>query len=188
VTPEQAARVLGVAAGAGRRDVLAAFRRVARQTHPDRPGGDPEAFEQAVAARDVLLSTPVAPPEPTPGPAPRRRADGWDPRPQSLGLIAVWVALLAVAAFLAIFRVDHPFGLVEPIIRWAVLAAAGAVFAATGRRAALVVMLLAAVASVAMTIVETTLGGLLGLLAAVPALYGMALSGVARARQRSSAV
>ena len=55
----RAASVLGVDPSAGSAAVVAAFRRAALATHPDRPGGgDPEAFRQAVAARDALLPAP----------------------------------------------------------------------------------------------------------------------------------
>jgi hypothetical protein len=52
--------VLGLSAGHSHADVEAAFRRGARQHHPDR-GGDPAAFELLVEARRTLLSPPGHP-------------------------------------------------------------------------------------------------------------------------------
>jgi curved DNA-binding protein CbpA len=46
---------LGVESGAGEAEIRAAYRRRARKTHPDRPGGDAEAFHAVTMARDVLL-------------------------------------------------------------------------------------------------------------------------------------
>jgi len=48
------AAYLGVAVGAGRDEVLEAFRRKAKSVHPD-TGGDPEAFKRLLAAREALL-------------------------------------------------------------------------------------------------------------------------------------
>ncbi|MFA9432969.1 DnaJ domain-containing protein [Egicoccus sp. AB-alg2] len=51
----EARRLLGVSATAGEREVLAAYRRLARRLHPD-AGGDPQAFATLTAARDLLLA------------------------------------------------------------------------------------------------------------------------------------
>lgn len=51
----QARALLGVAEGAGRREILDAHRRVVAQVHPDR-GGSNEKVHEANAARDLLLS------------------------------------------------------------------------------------------------------------------------------------
>jgi len=48
-----AARLLGVPVGASADDIDAAFRRLARQHHPDL-GGDEARFEQLVEARELL--------------------------------------------------------------------------------------------------------------------------------------
>jgi hypothetical protein len=50
---DEARRLLGVPAGASVADVGRAFRRRARETHPD-SGGDSEAFRRLVAARLLL--------------------------------------------------------------------------------------------------------------------------------------
>lgn len=48
--------VLGVERGAGSAEVLAAFRKLSKDHHPDTPNGDRERFELLVAARDQMLS------------------------------------------------------------------------------------------------------------------------------------
>ncbi|MPS67585.1 molecular chaperone DnaJ [Novosphingobium aerophilum] len=51
----QARALLGVAEGAGRREILDAHRRVVTQVHPDK-GGSNEKVHEANAARDLLLA------------------------------------------------------------------------------------------------------------------------------------
>lgn len=66
MTRTRARDLLDVAAQASADEVERAFRRLAREHHPDH-GGDGERFAQLVTARDVLLTAP---------PASARRADG----------------------------------------------------------------------------------------------------------------
>lgn len=51
----RARNLLGVDAGAGRDDVIAAHRRLTALVHPDR-GGTTAAMQEANAARDLLLT------------------------------------------------------------------------------------------------------------------------------------
>ncbi len=51
----RARKLLGVEAGAGREDVIAAHRRLTALVHPDR-GGTTAAMQEANAARDLLLA------------------------------------------------------------------------------------------------------------------------------------
>jgi len=51
---EAARRLLGVEAGAGREEIIAAHRRLTALVHPDR-GGSNAAMQEANAARDLLL-------------------------------------------------------------------------------------------------------------------------------------
>jgi len=51
----RARALLGVEAGAGRKDILEAHRRYVATVHPDR-GGSKEKVHEANAARDVLLA------------------------------------------------------------------------------------------------------------------------------------
>lgn len=53
--PEQAWQVLGVKHDAGRHEIEDAFRRLAGEFHPDRPGGDPDKMARINRARDQLL-------------------------------------------------------------------------------------------------------------------------------------
>lgn len=52
----KARALLGVQAGAGREEIIAAHRRLAAMVHPDR-GGSNEALREANAARDLLLAS-----------------------------------------------------------------------------------------------------------------------------------
>jgi curved DNA-binding protein len=72
-TAEEARAFLGVTIAATAEEIGAAFRAAAKVAHPDRPGGDAEAFRQILAAYRVLqgetrlparipLSTPVLSP------------------------------------------------------------------------------------------------------------------------------
>jgi hypothetical protein len=51
----RARNLLGVAAGAGREEIIAAHRRLTAQVHPDK-GGSNAAMQEANAARDLLLA------------------------------------------------------------------------------------------------------------------------------------
>ena len=51
---ERARNLLGVEAGAGREEIIAAHRRLTAQVHPDK-GGSNAAMQEANAARDLLL-------------------------------------------------------------------------------------------------------------------------------------
>ena len=48
--------VLGLDPGASAAEVQAAFRALSRRLHPDAPGGDAEAFQALVEARNTVLS------------------------------------------------------------------------------------------------------------------------------------
>ncbi|MBN9606510.1 MAG: DnaJ domain-containing protein [Actinomycetales bacterium] len=192
---ERAAEVLGVAADANRAEVSAAFQRAARRTHPD-AGGDEEAFREVAAARDVLLAAAgeglagggaaagAAPggPRRAPAGAGSFGPESAPPRPQGPALLAAWVAILAVAGFLEVYGVPHPLAPWEPIARWLLVVGGALGFALSGARWALALGVLAYVATLVTTLFVTTLGGLVGLLLAIPALYGLMLAGLARRR------
>ena len=61
---ERARRLLGVAAGANRQQIVEAHKRLVAMVHPDR-GGTNEQVHEANAARDLLLAN--LPPEVTSG-------------------------------------------------------------------------------------------------------------------------
>ena len=51
----RARKLLGIEAGAGREEIIAAHRRLVALVHPDK-GGSTEAMQEANAARDLLLA------------------------------------------------------------------------------------------------------------------------------------
>jgi hypothetical protein len=174
VTPDRAAQVLGIGVDASRDVIERAYLRRARETHPD-AGGSASAFREATEARDTLLRF---------DPRPFEYREG--PQRQGPLLLSAWVAILLIAAFLSIYGVAHPFGLVEPIIRWGVLIGAALAYGMTGRRGWLVLAIVAVVATAAMTILFASFGGLVALLLVSPAMLGLSLSGISRARSRRS--
>lgn len=65
-TPDEARQLLGVSADADAREIRRAYRRLARQHHPD-AGGDPSAFHELQQAVELMLSRPkLAPPPASP--------------------------------------------------------------------------------------------------------------------------
>ena len=52
----QARKTLGVTEGADRAAIKAAYRALAKETHPDAPGGDREAFEKVQSAFELLTA------------------------------------------------------------------------------------------------------------------------------------
>lgn len=76
LTARQARELLGVAAAASPGELRRAFRNRAKSVHPDRDGGDAEAFRQTVLAYDILRGRPAgdrpiyAPPSVQARPAP----------------------------------------------------------------------------------------------------------------------
>jgi DnaJ domain len=86
MTPDEAAAVLGIRRDADEAEVDRAYRRLARELHPDRFIGAPEAavhaaserFIDVTRAREVLLKTTAsrtqAAPAPAPGPGPGARS------------------------------------------------------------------------------------------------------------------
>ena len=58
----RARKLLGVEAGAGREEIIAAHRRLTTLVHPDK-GGSNTAMQEANAARDLLLDELPDPPD-----------------------------------------------------------------------------------------------------------------------------
>jgi len=180
MTPDEAARVLGVERHADQPELDRAYRRLARELHPDRFAGAPESEIRAASARFVevgrayrLLSEtrseagvggasgPISSePRPTGG------ARAVPLRPFSTRLFATWTALLVIGALLS--TSTEP--VVTPIDLWGRLVLLVAAALATGltrRRwawwATLVLLGLSGVAVIASTTVASLLG--LGLMA-----------------------
>ncbi|RXZ46080.1 J domain-containing protein [Agromyces binzhouensis] len=180
MTPDDAARVLGVDRDADQPALDRAYRRLARELHPDRFVGAPESEVRAASARFIevgrayrLLSEartaggvdraagPIVAEARSPG-APRTVPLG----PFSARLFATWVALLLLGALLST-STDPIF---TPLDLWGRLALLVAAAIATGLtrrrwawRATLVLLGLSGLAVIASTTVASLLG--LGLMA-----------------------
>lgn len=74
IEAKAARRLLGVKPGADAEALTTAFREAARRTHPDREGGDAEAFRQVLEAYRFLRDEPPAPIAFIPAPASAPRA------------------------------------------------------------------------------------------------------------------
>lgn len=193
MTPERAAQLLAVSLEATPAEIERAFARAARKAHPDLFAHETDAertaratdFAQFAAARDVLVprakllaaaaSTGYRPPDPqrpTIAPPPGRY------------LMGAWIGLLLLAAFLSIYGAPHPFTVGEPLVRWAVFAAALVAFGRTGRRPLLLLALAALGVTIVMTVLFTSLGGLLALLAVLVPVLGLVQAGLAMERSR----
>ena len=180
MTPDDAARILGVEVGASREAVQRAYRLRARSSHPD-AGGAAESFRLFTEARDALLDASSGPPASVP-PAARPsppRVTRW-----SWPLFATWTALLAVAIFLCAYLAPLPFTALEPLVRFPLLAVGLLGYALTGRTALLVLALVALAATAVIGVLFTTLGVLVGLLLLVPVVFGLVTMGQGRARAR----
>ena len=59
LTLSAARALLGVAPGAGERELRAAYREAAKRAHPDRPGGDAALFREVLAAYRLLQDQPT---------------------------------------------------------------------------------------------------------------------------------
>ncbi len=167
MTLDEAARELGVSVDASPAEVETAYRRRARETHPDRSGTD-DAFIRISAARATLLNAIILEP-------PRRV-----PAKPSSRLILTWVGVFLVGVFVATFRNDLPLGLVEPIVRYLVLIGSLVAYAITGARQWLIVACVAIGLTLIVTLAFVTFGGLVGMLVLVAPIYGLLLMGIRR--------
>jgi len=183
MTPDDAARILGVEPGASREAVQRAYRLRARSSHPD-AGGAAETFSLLTEARDALLAViPVAPASQPPSAAPPRPAPAarW-----SWPLFATWTGLLAVGIFLCAYLAPLPFTVIEPLVRFPLLVVGLLGYALTGRTGFLVLGLIALAATALIGVVFTTLGVLVGLLLLVAVVFGLVTMGQTKARARKA--
>lgn len=199
MTPDRAAEVLGIGVDAAPVAIERAFATRARTTHPDVAGGSSDAFREVTAARDVLVAYArlgAASDAAAAGSAPGRYGPGdggpspirytiYRARPQGPWLLSAWVGILLVAAFLGIYGAPHPFTVVEALLRWAVLIGAAFAYARTGRGGWLALAVVAIVACLLMTVLFTSLGGLLSLLLLLPGMLGLSTAGIAQRRLRT---
>ena len=201
MTPDEAAAVLGIRADSDEADIDRAYRRLARELHPDRYAGAPDTavraasdrFVELTRARDVLVKSAAlrartgasgAGTVPRPPSAAAHRvaeypeagaaAPGRPLGPFSWGLFAAWALLLVVGALLS-----YSAGPVwAPIDLWArilLLVAFALATAITARRWVWRVTLVLIAVSAVATVVHTTVGGLLGLGMMIIASFGLAV-------------
>jgi len=156
MSPDDAARVLGIAPWATRDEVEAAYARRARESHPDRFAGESaerlaaasSEFIRVVDARAVLLANQrvVGPPTPR--------------RPPTRTTLRVWTALLLPGVLLELSGGGLPFPavlVVFPLVGFA------AWLAVTGSHSAFVLTALTFIALAILTVTQPNLGGLLAL-------------------------
>ena len=186
MTPAEAAAHLGVSLDASAREVQAAYRRLARDVHPDRQSGasmrDAAAsatFIRVTQARDVLIAHTAA------TEASASTGTLRDARP-SAALIVTWIGLLALGIALSVFAHDFPLTPLEPVIRFGLLAVSAIAFALTGLRRWWVLLWVAIAATALETVLFTTLGSLLGMLLLAAPIYGLSVIGFARRRVRDA--
>ncbi|MGR2753187.1 J domain-containing protein [Agromyces arachidis] len=188
MSPDEAAVMLGVPSDARPAEIDRAYRRLARDLHPDRFSGRPadevraanERFIEVTRAHEVLLAAQRSPapsaPTAVPRPAPTGERRPAPPRPFSWVLFTAWSALLVLGAVLS--TASGPFFTPADLwLRLGLLVAAGLATALTGRRwvwrAMLALLALSAIAVIA----STTVGGLLGLGFMAVACFGLAVQG-----------
>ncbi|MEI5582674.1 MULTISPECIES: J domain-containing protein [unclassified Agromyces] len=189
MTPDEAAAALGVDRDADSAEIDRAYRRLARELHPDRYTGRPaeevraasDRFIEVTRAHDVLLAAPRRAAASARIVVDRPPADASAPRveyvrPFGWWLFAAWAALLVAGAILS----TGTGPIVTPADLWVrlgLLVAFALATALTGRRwvwrVTLVLLALSAVAVIA----ATTVGGLLGLGFMIVACFGLAVQG-----------
>ena len=176
----EAAEVLGLATNATRAQVARAYRRLARESHPDLQSGAAvrdqvraqEQFITLTRARDVLILDEPRGSIATPN-ARRSMKHNWP-------LLGTWVALMLVAVTVSVAGSSLPLTIWEPVLRFAIMVASAIGFALTGSRAWLVAMCVSIAATALTTILFTTFGSLLGMLLLAAPLYGLFVAGRGR--------
>lgn len=202
MTPDQAAEVLGIRRDADAADIDRAYRRLARELHPDRyigaPQGDVSAasdrFVDATRARDILLKSAAARARtgaPSAAGAVPGQPLGGGPRiveypvadpdapprpvaPFSWWLFGAWALLLAVGTLFSL-SADPLWNPIDPWARVTLLVVFALATALTGRRWVWRVTLALIGVSALATVIHTSVGGLLGLGMMIIASFGLAV-------------
>ncbi|HEX6954922.1 MAG TPA: J domain-containing protein [Agromyces sp.] len=188
MTPDEAAAALGVHRDAGTAEIERAYRRLARELHPDRYTGRPpeevraasDRFIEVTRAHDVLVAAQRRRPAASARIVVERPpADAATPRPTpvppfSWWLFGAWALLLLVGAVLS-STAEPIFTPLDVWGRLGLLVAFALATALTRRRWVWRVTLVLLALSGAAVIASTTVGGLLGLGVMVVACFGLAV-------------
>lgn len=197
MTPDEAAAMLGVGRDADAAEIEHAYRRLARELHPDRLAGSPESsvraaserFVDLTAAHDLLLASArararlgVPPANDRVGTASRRTPAQAAPihpahaaaEPFSWWLFSTWTLLLAVGAVFSISGLPV-WGPVDLWLRVVLLVAFAVATGLTGRRWVWRTTLVLIGVNAVATVLATTFGGLLGLGFMIVASFGLAV-------------
>lgn len=197
MTPDEAAAVLGVGRDADEAEIEHAYRRLARELHPDRLAGSPESSVKAASERfidlttahDLLLASarararlgaarasghPDAVPRPRVPDAAAAPAAPATVQPFGWWLFSTWTLLLVVGAVFSISGLPV-WGPVDLWLRVVLLVAFAIATGLTGRRWVWRVTLVLIGVNAVATVLATTFGGLLGLGFMIVASFGLAV-------------